>query len=403
MFFSISKKEFDNRFLNHSKTNQFYISLDNGWHKKLIDNSIVYFKGYCDTADLSDIVKDFVKDPTPRHSGNFCLIIINDNCLTVTHDYTRSFKLESVDGVVTNFTDSTQQNTVPIWTDSYVKIVDSVEVVSYENSVGEINQTLSLDECVSQLHDLLKQKTQQLDRFGFPLKVYLSGGVDTMMAYSIIENYYGADSDKYQFVTEEHCELTPFLLKNFDRISTEFWAYNQTHHWKTTSVLATGGCGDEMFLRGPNTAAMWCAWNNYNVLEILSEDTHYYHKKYFLKDSNKKYFENHWNNRKEIQKLSYNQLCGEIYNNIANDHQHWHLENTINWTPLKDLRILKTMLQLRKEDLLGQILNGNVDRAIIKRFNSALLNYICVHKNHNQYENLLKFEKYMESIKNVEL
>ena len=404
MFFSISTEKFDDRFLIHHKSSQYCISLDAGWNQVNINGKEIFYKGYCDTVDLSTVINEFIKDPTPRYSGNFCLIIVSGNQLCVTHDYTRSFKLTKTDNSITNFVDSNDCSAEPIWTDNYVKITNNlIETVFYDNSVGLVNQHLSLNECVDQLYDLLNEKAQQLDRFKLPIKVFLSGGIDTMMAYSIIENYYSTNSKIYGFVPEEHYDLTPFLLKNNDKISSEFWGYKQTHHWKTPTVLATGACGDEVFLRGPTTAAIWCAWNNYNILEILNSDTHYYHKKYFLKEANQQIFKKQWNNRKEIQKLSYDELCKGIYNNVANDHQHWHLEKTINWTPLKDLRILKTVLQLRKEDLLGQILNGNVDRAIIKKFNPLLLDYICVHKNHNQFENLLKFEKYMEVVNNVEL
>ena len=34
------------------------------------------------------------------------------------------------------------------------------------------------------------------------------------------------------------------------------------------------------------------------------------------------------------------------------DHQHWHLENTLTFTPFKDIEITKLILQLAPEDLI---------------------------------------------------
>ena len=108
-------------------------------------------------------------------------------------------------------------------------------------------------------------------------------------------------------------------------------------------------------------------------------------------------------NRKEIQKLSYNELCILICDMISNDHQHWHLENTLTWTPLKDMRLLISILMLPTEDLLDQILNGSIDRKIISASNPDLVNYISSQKNANQYENLTKFKDYMSALENFNM
>lgn len=416
MFFSISTEKFDSNFLNHNQENNFYISVDNGWNKKNIQNTIIYSKGYCDDKPLEDILQDFLVDPTPKYNGNFCVIIIEKDKLIITHDVYRSFGLyEDKNGVeITNLPKKEDSEYEKIWSDRYTVLEENkfdyvFWDIPYKNT--DFSKRITVDEYVSDSVRILKDKTNQLpyllDQTNKPINVYLSGGVDTMMTYSIIEDYFGKKSPNYRYITGEHFELTEFIMKNNFSFKNDnrYQLYKQIHHWGDPSVLSTGTCGDEIFMRGPYTAALWCAWHDFNVVEILknNDSKDYYHRYYFLNEKNQKTFMHEWNNRKEIQKLSYNELCTLICDMISNDHQHWHLENTLTWTPLKDMRLLISILMLPAEDLLDQILNGSIDRKIISASNPDLVNYISSQKNANQYENLLKFEKYMESVNNAEL
>jgi asparagine synthetase B (glutamine-hydrolysing) len=399
MFFSISKTEFDNRFVNHYKVNNFYISTDNGWNKIDSDNTTVFFKGYSDTEPLESIALKYIDDFIPCHTGNFCIIVVKENNLILTHDINRSFPLVMYNQeILTNFVNNEiELPSENIWSDSIVEFENNiVKFKPFDNQFAQVDfsNTVSVDDCLTAIKAIVQEKLNFFDQNSLPVKSFLSGGVDTMMSYAIAKSN---NNHSIELVAAEHFALTPFALKNYQTINQSFWGYRQIHHWKNSCVLVSGACGDEMFMRGPDMAALWCAWNNYNVVDVLNSIDYSYHKKYFLRADKQQVFVDAWHNRKEIQKLSYNELCEKICNNIVNDHQHWHIENTITWTPFKDIRILQTILCLRKEDLFDQILHGSLDRKLIEKFDPELNNYICTHKNHNQYHNLLNYNLYMES------
>jgi hypothetical protein len=398
MFFSINTAEHDTRFPVRHIHNGFYLALDHGWNYKLINDTLFFYKGYCDNGPLESILQNYLTDTTPQHSGNFCVIVVGDTTLCVTHDINRSFPLCVYNNeFLTNFPDDEidlpKEN---VWSDTLVELSkNGIKFKQVNNQYNKPNflETQSAADCVKSIASIIKEKLKFFDTNTLPVNSFLSGGVDTMMSYALAQSYINVN-----LVAAEHFDLTEFTLKNYQKITHNFWGYRQIHHWKNPTVLVSGACGDEVFLRGPDMAALWCAWNNYNVVDVLDSIEYSYHKKYFLKPDKKQIFVDAWNNRSAIQNYSYSELCEKICNNVVNDHQHWHIENTITWTPFKDIRILHEILRLPKEDLFDQILYGSIDRKIIAEFNPELNHYVCDHKNHNQFHNLLKYDLYMKAV-----
>ena len=79
-------------------------------------------------------------------------------------------------------------------------------------------------------------------------------------------------------------------------------------------------------------------------------------------------------------------LCCD-YN--ANDWQHWHLGNTLTWTPLRDMEMFKLFARLEFADLKQQVMTSAVQLELIKRNDPKILTYLSPQKNSNNYmENL---------------
>lgn len=399
MFFSISTKGFDDRFFNQQKVNNYYISLDNGWNYKSDNDCVFLYKGYSDIG-LDAVIDQFSIDYSPKYDGNFCIIVVTKNKLVITHSQYRSFELYHGNSLITNFYKSELETPNVVYADRYLEIEKKeIKQIKCKKVYPNLNfkEKLSLNECKTEIFKILKDKIKQLKNFKQPINVYLSGGVDTLLVYSLIELYYGKNSVNYNLLAQEHLELSKFVLKNYQKLIADdnVGLYNQIHHWKTPAVLASGANGDSVFMSSPRIAAIWLAWNNINIVEILNQDNHYYCKKYYLRAENKKIFDQYWADRHSIQKLSYNKLCMQIMDISLNDHQHWHLENTIMWTPLLDLKILSCILRLSKEDILEQILNRSLAKSLLDNVNKELKSYISTHRSHNQYENLTKFDEYL--------
>jgi hypothetical protein len=104
---------------------------------------------------------------------------------------------------------------------------------------------------------------------------------------------------------------------------------------------------------------------------------------------NKKYYEA-WDKQKLNYSLSsFKDTLKTCCNYNINDWQHWHLGNTLTWTPLRDLDIFKTIARLPFDDLKDQIMNSTVQMALIAKNNPEILTYLTKQKNNpHVFENL---------------
>ena len=72
----------------------------------------------------------------------------------------------------------------------------------------------------------------------------------------------------------------------------------------------------------------------------------------------------------------------------ANDHQHWHIEQTLHFTPFKDSRILSLITQSSREQLVLQARDAHINRLLIEKLDPLKLEKVSRSKNHDSMENL---------------
>lgn len=211
------------------------------------------------------------------------------------------------------------------------------------------------------------------------MKLYCTGGLDTALIRALLT----AHGKNFEQISHEHFEVTPFVRHNQPALE-HYWSYSsqQLHHWNSPTWLATGGCGDEYFLRGPAVIAMLTAWHDIDFGELLEANPDCYHYHHFQRY--RLLWQDNWQHRHELQKkyATREQVNLHVMDHLANDHQHWHLEQTITWTPLKNIEIARILLQLSIEDLIPQFLSGQITRDVIAHYNSNVLNTVSSYKNY---------------------
>ena len=79
-----------------------------------------------------------------------------------------------------------------------------------------------------------------------PIIVMITGGVDTILAFSYLKQY----TDNFKILTYEHIDFTDFICKNWaffkKRNSSEGFL-----HFNGSNLILAGGWGDERLLRDP--------------------------------------------------------------------------------------------------------------------------------------------------------
>jgi len=387
MFFSVTNTR-DQRFPLSWKIDNFFVNTDAGWNHKKIDHYEVIYKGYLDQQDLEKELGDLVSQILPSHKGNFCAIVVDRSQQTfkILHDSLRSFPIWLHNCGIENL----QDNGEKIWADCTLNISCDFQVErQWHKILGQTNDlpVLPRSQVIANIDNMFLEK---FDRFlshnTKPIKVFLSGGVDTTLVFSYLQKL----TNNYELVLKEHVDFDWFWAKNHATIK-KHWAYSQMHHWQEPCVLLSGAPGDEFSLRNPGMANMLLMTQRTDLLTV-TDDPNFLHHDYFHLEKHVNLIRSQLSDSKIKDKtVDRNTLHYSLCDMAANDHQHWHLGNTMTWTPLRDLDILKQYLCLSFEDQLGQITNSEISQELIAKNNPDLLNLFSQQKNTENYlENLTR-------------
>jgi hypothetical protein len=337
---------------------------------------------------LGQLLPDILNNDQPQLLGNFCAIIYNPSTKTIKikTDRYRSFPIYIHEqSEITNLSKSTKV----VWADSLINVGAAYVhwEVKFDAVVPIDTSAITLDQALTEISQILDKSTQDfLSNNHLPVRVHLSGGIDSMLIYSFLEKF----TSDYELVTCQHVDYDYFWLKNSGTIKNNFWGYNQIHHWHEPCVITSGTPGDEFMLRGPSTVDLYLKFYGHNVVNLLNlpEWHNSLMQTYLRKPKNYKIFKEQQLDQGWDQEMLFWNLC----NTILNDWQHWHLGNTLTWTPLRNLEIFKIMLRLPVNDVIGQVMNADISRALIGRNNPKLLDYLSPQKNSgNVMENLTDF------------
>lgn len=357
MFFSIALEP-DQRFPNNYEVDGIWVNCDPGWQRQ----GNTFRKGYAD---------------------NRCQITVDAGCARVKHSTPRSFPLWSALGCITNLAAESTAH----WIDDVVSMDQSGVITVNKEQLDLVvpNNTITIKQAQQQIRQLLDAKLTQVPA---DIKLFCSGGLDTLLLYGML-----AGRHNFELVTDEHYESDAFTEQNRDALNC-FWAYKQIHHWTQPTWLATGSHGDEYFLRGPVAIAVLTAWHDINFGQLLADNPDCYHYYHFNKYSD--LWKDSWNNRKQLQEEypTVELLHCQIMNILVNDYQHWHLGNTLTWTPYKDIEITRILLQCPINELIPQFLDGRLSKDLIINYNPSIIDYLSQYKNHNSKENLPKLVEF---------
>jgi hypothetical protein len=346
MFFYLGKTFKDN-YPNHTTLpNGLCLSTDDGWH--LHGSTIT--KGYC----------------LQNNKGNYCSFICDTETVKIAHDDTRGFPLYYDENGLSNLEDLSQR----IWADANNICIQQNMNVTYDVKKLIFDKQSYTDDQVIDLIDesLHRQFKEFVNKNTLPIKIFLSGGIDSLLMWSYLDHY----TQDYELVDYEYLKYTPFWIKNAKHLKSKYWAYKQIHLWDEPCVLVTGSHGDEYMMRGPACSSKLLKYLGYDILDEVTPDQYMY--AYLTKPKN---IEAINNSIKYTKKDCFSQCL----NMMANDHQHWHIEKTLTFTPMKDLDILRLVMQSSPEQILAQAIDATISKQLVQRLDPRKLTHLAKYKN----------------------
>lgn len=378
MFFNIAPDQ-DTRFpAQYRISANLWLNCDHGWQQIHTSHGMVYVKGYCHEHDFDQhFATQLILDPVPRYTGSFIAVLCANDHVVLTNDTCRASPIwhdwqkkqlgnMAVDGD-------------HVWADAWIEIDSMGTMVQHRWPAVPHTFRRPLDQVIDRIHSLLLAKFAWLAKSPDKIKVFFSGGIDTLLCISYLQ----ALHIPHELITAEHFDYDQFTLE-FDTQLKANWGYTQIHHWRDPCVLVTGACGDEYFLRGPATANIMLSHLGTSMCQVLQASD--YHYKYFSGLEKSAMFQRQLADQ-EIQQAikSHADTCDYILRMCINDHQHWHLGHTLTFTPFKDIQILNLMLGIEStQDLIACVTDAKIQKMLIAKNNAQLLQYLCTHKNQDR-------------------
>ena len=373
MFFEISKKEQKNFTKNYHLKNGIFLNLDSGWNVFNIGEKKLYFKGYIsEKQPFETIINDIIKDPTPKFKGNFFLIICSNEKITLTNDKNRGTPVYYCKNskVITNL--SIKEG---IWANNFCELdYDFNITIKKFNPYNIIDEELSYEQSIEKIYNIIANEFDIfLTKNKSPIKIFLSGGIDTLTLYSFLKKF----TKNFELVDYEYKKWTHFYKHNWHEHIKKYWAYNQIHTWgEEPTTLITGACGDEYMLRGPATIKYLIDYYDIDFISLLKKNKDCYHYDYFMKEKNIDIF------KQEKKVFAHKKdMIFYILNILINDHQHWHLDNTICFTPFKNIELPNIVMNLEKDILIEQMLDAKINKDLILKNNPDDLQLLSKYKN----------------------
>lgn len=348
------------------------LNTDQGWHKLVVGNRMLIYKGYADTTPLRDIVADCADHQVP---GNFCVFDYNSNTGTI------AMRTNQWRGFLAWYTQNIMFSNLYtadkcLWNDGSATIDQSLHVVETTLDVIDMVNTHSIDlaTALDDIHAILSAKTQQFVRNNsLPLRVFCSGGVDTALVYSYIKRA----TAKYELLLGNHNDWDSFWCNNSKLLTQRFWAYRNIHHWHDPCVVTSGTLGDECMLKNPSTANLWLMYHGIDIHDLLASTKYRNcsHYDFYNSTQSRQLYQTQQQDPAVLQALElepaefYKYIC----NIVMNDCQHWHLGNTLTFTPLRDFDIFKIMLRLDPKHAIPQMFNSDISKQLIVRNDPSIL------------------------------
>ena len=330
--------------------------LDQGWNQK----SGIWYKGYSTECVLEDSIYDIVNGYQP--SGKYCVIFHSE----VFHPVLRGFPLYSLGSNKTNIQ------------------MSGYDFVNHPSIPPESGSVLTLHEVSTMIGDILVENTENFYRFNNPVNMtaIFSAGLDTLTAWAVIEqvtkNYTisihlpGVKDRNFLEAIGATRDYTSDLM---DRITEDYWGYHHACFYQEENWNITGYYAEAYTYRDELAINAIANFYGKKIYEIATESDYLY---WFLKRPNivEKYRDSSmlvFSDELELKKY--------LWNTFWYDHQIWHLDNNLMFSPFADIRIPELVNRMSVEDITYNCVTGQIQRNIVERFRPDLMCLLSDYKN----------------------
>lgn len=331
--------------------------LDGGWNH----SGSIYYKGYSTDCDLAAYLYEIVSEGY-KPAGKWC--VIHED--TIYHPKLRGFPI---------YSDGKDQTNLKL---------DGFDPVIYNTYPPTDNApNLSLEYVSEKIGDILVENTRNFYKYNNPesMTVIVSAGLDTHTVWAVQEQVTSDYTLSLYVPKPEDVTVLPFMGTRreyesdlIDKVSNDYWGYYHACYYNNINWNNTGYYAEVLTYRDGEAINAIARYHGKTIDTLASETDYLY---WFLKRPNivEKYRDSKVECSNEVQLKKF------LWSTIWYDHQMWHLDNNMMFSPFFDIRIPELMNRLSVEDLTTNCVTGQIQRNIIKRFHPELLSLVSDYKN----------------------
>ena len=336
--------------------------LDQGWS----ESNGIWYKGYSTDCRLSDALVDIVNGYKP--DGKWC--VIKDG--VVYHPSLRGFP------IFTNGSDFTNLLGLP-----------NFETVLYPDpfELPIVDTYLSLDEASHQLEEILISNTQNFYKYNDIADevVIATAGLDSTAVWAI------TDFVKKDYTVSIHARPVPKVFdanvhltfvgttreyhsELIDNVSSH-WAYSFINMYEHVNWTLTGYYAEAFQFRDGIALNALANYKNKKIDELAAPDNYLYE---FLKrpDIRKNFVD-----KPMLTFTDENDLRKYLWSTLWYDHQMWHIDNNLFFSPFFDIRVPEIVFKMSVDDIYTNAVEGTLQKMIMSRCKPELLTTVSTYKN----------------------
>ena len=331
--------------------------LDEGWSYL----HGVWYKGYSTECVLSDSLVKILEGYQP--AGKWCAIYNGK----IHHPVLRGFPVYSIDNQYTNMK------------------LEGVDLTPYnELEFPVLQEQLTLEQASDMIGDILVENTKNLYKYNSPcnMTALFSAGLDSLTAWVILDqvtkdytlSVYLPNKEDTASLQTFNGTRRDYSSDLIDKASQDYWGYYHACFYEKNNWTVTGYYAEVYTYRDGEAINAIANYHGKRIDELATEQE-YLH--WFLRRPKivEKYKDSKLKFADDIA------LKRFLWSTIWYDHQMWHLDNNMMFSPFADVRITEIVNRMSVSDIVRNSVTGQIQRNIINRFRPDLLCLLSDYKN----------------------
>jgi len=331
--------------------------LDEGWSYL----HGVWYKGYSTECVLSESLVKILEGYQP--AGKWCVI----HNSKIHHPVLRGFPIYSKDNQYTNMK------------------LEGVDLTPYnELEFPVLQEQLTLEQASDMIGDILVENTKNLYKYNNPynMTALFSAGLDSLTAWVILDqvtkdytlSVYLPNKEDTASLQTFNGTRRDYSSDLIDKASQDYWGYYHACFSEKNNWTVTGYYAEVYTYRDGEAINAIANYHGKRIDELATEQEYLY---WFLKRP--KIVEKYKDSKLEFaDDISLKRF---LWSTIWYDHQMWHLDNNMMFSPFADVRITEIVNRMSVSDIVRNSVTGQIQRNIINKFRPDLLCLLSDYKN----------------------